>query len=228
VCLGADRTSYSRYSPFALNIRCSPFAIRQIEEKSRQPGPTVYQLSAISQNSKAATCPLAKSQRPTAKSGTQVPSFQDFACKSHGLKILPSIPETEPLFSRFCAVLGEGGTAAIRSSPNRRRRLPATSFESLFAIRSSRSRSGGSPRIHAGEERLFMRRALALAGAKALDPRKTHFPSDKSEGFHPKKPLFAVRSSPESNAPDFSGEKRRAKSEKRTRTDPSVAGATSG
>jgi hypothetical protein len=52
---------------------------------------------------------------------TQVLSFQDFARNSHGLKILPTIPKTELLFSRFYGYRGGGGTYVFESHSSRGR-----------------------------------------------------------------------------------------------------------
>ena len=52
--------------------------------------------------------PKTKSQKPTA----QLPSFQYFACKSHGLKILPGKFFAGPMESRFYGMPGGGGYRA--------------------------------------------------------------------------------------------------------------------
>ncbi len=72
------------------------------------------QLSAVSYQPSAVRKPRATSYQPPASSQErraksvlflpQLPSFQDFACKSHRLKILPTNFFASPMESRFYGV----------------------------------------------------------------------------------------------------------------------------
>ncbi len=127
--------------------RYSPFAVRQ---NSRAPS---RQLPATSQK-KSPTCPAATnytSRRPLAKSEWRTAKsvcFQDFACKSHGLKILPGKFFADPMESRFYGVPGGGGTQqTVTSAPV------------------------GAPAFMRGKAGVFMKRALAPGLKPAIEVR---------------------------------------------------------
>jgi len=88
-------------------IRLLPKALRL----NRTPKTRSYQSSNTSREPGTAAFSRRRAMAYS-KKRLQALSFQDFTRNSHGLKILPAIPKTEPLFSRFYGYPGgEGGTS---------------------------------------------------------------------------------------------------------------------
>jgi hypothetical protein len=96
VCPG---TAAYRYSPFA--VRYSPDRAETFPaffEKQAVSPQESCQLPAISRQPSASEEARAKLRRKANGEERKALCFQDFACKPHGLKILPGIPRTELLF----------------------------------------------------------------------------------------------------------------------------------
>ena len=96
------------------------------------------------------------------------------------------------LFPRFCLQVSRAQdfTGKVFCHPNGIKILRGTRGRGVPS--SGQLRPGGSPRIHAGESRRLYETRFS-AGAEARNRSEAPFPSDKSEGFHPKPPAGSWR-----------------------------------